>query len=218
MFFDDNSLSDIAKAFFDDGVSNGEKISSPDDKRVLYRTIRAQYVAIEGFLALFSAKANHSPEKIECRKGCEWCCHQTVFALNYEIEYLFKWLKFALTKDELAALALRVKAKRDATVGLKEDELLKHRHACPLLIDGICSAYEARPMACRIYLSSSEKSCKDSIEQVPDTEPKLFQLPLRCGQMMNEGFTSSIHNKTYDVEEKTIEEGLYPYLEQYIKD
>ena len=36
--------------------------------------------------------------------------------------------------------------------------------ACPLLVDGRCSAYEARPLECRGYNSMSVEACKRAYE------------------------------------------------------
>jgi Fe-S-cluster containining protein len=83
---------------------------------------------------------------------------------------------------------------------------------------GFCRAYQARPMACRIYLSSDVKSCKVDLENPEDDSifPQLFDMPLRAGRMMNEGFHARLRRDRKDslqAFENPIEEGLLKALD-----
>ena len=79
-----------------------------------------------------------------------------------------------------------------------------------MLINGACSVYEARPMACRIYLSTSEASCKKFYDYPNHKSnfPALLEFPLRAGQMMNEGFSEGIKADNLHNTEYLLEEGL----------
>ena len=93
---------------------------------------------------------------------------------------------------------------------LSEPELLNAKFPCPLLENGACLAYSARPMACRIYLSSDVKSCLRFFKEPGDIDsiPALLNLPLRAGKMMNEGFKAALKASGYETKEYRIEEKL----------
>lgn len=71
-------------------------------------------------------------------------------------------------------------------------------------------AYEARPMACRIYMSMSVDSCKTFYKK-PDDEtnyPALLEFPLQAGRMMNEGFNKGLKAAGLKGSELLMEEAL----------
>jgi Fe-S-cluster containining protein len=147
--------------------------------------------------------------------GCSYCCHQTVLATPYELLYLAAFVKNRFTGDQFNTIVQRATEKAAITSKLALDKLLKFKKPCPLLHpeQGFCRAYPARPMACRIYLSSDVKSCKDDLENPNDDSifPQLYDMPLRAGRMMNEGFHARLRQGKMDrlqAFENTIEEGL----------
>lgn len=110
---------------------------------------------------------------ISCRAGCSACCSQPVPVSSAEL----RSVQAAI--DQLPADIAEGIRERTLTVGrsLAEAGLdhaafaatdpgpdrvaLVHRYlaldlACPLLIDGVCSVREARPLACREYLVTSD--------------------------------------------------------------
>jgi hypothetical protein len=95
------------------------------------------------------------------------------------------------------------------TVNRTLEEQFKVRAACPLLEEGSCLAYEARPMACRIYLSSSASSCKKEHNR-PGNEkiiPELYEFPLLAGRMLNEGFVAYLKQVGIQSSELQVEQG-----------
>jgi Fe-S-cluster containining protein len=100
--------------------------------------------------------------------------------------------------------------KHRATAVMSPEEKLLHREPCPLLADGVCSAYEARPVACRIYLSMDVGSCRDEFTNPADRSvfPKLFRLPLHAGRKLNEGFAAGLQAAGLETLEYPMEEGL----------
>jgi Fe-S-cluster containining protein len=125
------------------------------------------------------------------------------------------------TGEPLQTIVERATEKADHTSKLPLDKLLKYKRPCPLLHpeQGFCRAYQARPMACRIYLSSDVKSCKDDLDNPNDDTifPQLYDMPLRAGRMMNEGFHARLRlNRKDNLQafENTIEEGLLKALDE----
>lgn len=98
---------------------------------------------------------------ITCRAGCDACCrHLSIFAVEAAA------IRAALNElpPEKAAL-IRAKAQ-----GLREDS------PCPLLHDGLCLLYQARPVICRTHglplllLRDGEKSidfCPENFQGLP---------------------------------------------------
>jgi Fe-S-cluster containining protein len=162
---------------------------------------------------LESAAENGKPS--DCKMGCSCCCHQTVLATPYELFYLAHFVKNKFKGDQLKTIVQRTTEKAEVTSKLPLNRLLKFKKPCPLLHpeQGFCRAYQARPMACRIYLSSDVKSCKEDFESPEDDSifPHLYEMPLRAGRMMNEGFHSRLRDNRKDnlqAFENTLEEGL----------
>jgi uncharacterized protein len=76
------------------------------------------------------------PEQISCRPGCDSCCrHLSIFAVEADA------LRHALAALSLAEAALlrRRAASADPDAG------------CPLLHEGLCRLYQARPIICRTH-------------------------------------------------------------------
>lgn len=158
--------------------------------------------------------AERSNTRIDCKKGCEWCCHQPVFALDYEMEYLNDFIRLNFDQAIKNQIKKRAEQKNQKLSKLAETDLLNSKSPCALLEDGACIAYSARPMACRIYLSSDVNSCLKFYHEPEDKSnyPALLSLTLRCGQKMNEGFkaalkTSGKMTKEYRIEEKILDPG-----------
>lgn len=210
------------EAFFNDGY-NLAKVYIPQgkiSKEQLFKAQKALYEQIDEVIHSFEEESNKQEIKIECKKGCSYCCNQTVLATPQEFFYLADFVDKKYKGSIKEYIINEAKTRKEKTSKLKLDKALKVKYPCPLLHPkmGYCRAYSARPMACRIYLSSSVKSCVDDLNTPDDDSvfPKLFELPLRAGKMMNEGFQARIREgkfETLQVFENTIEEGLLTALE-----
>ncbi len=203
----------IENAFYSDGYKLGMNVAvSENDQSVLYESVSEMYEMIDNFNESLSEFAKHQNQQIDCKKGCEWCCHQPVFALDYEMDYLIDFIKRNFDKPTQIEIKTRAKNKNNKLSFLKETDLLNSKFPCPLLQNGACIAYHARPMACRIYLSLDVNSCVRFFKNPgkEDSIPALLNLPLRTGQMMNEGFkaalkTNGIITREFRIEEKLLE-------------
>jgi Fe-S-cluster containining protein len=133
-----------------------------------------------------------------------------IFALSYELDNLNDYLKENFSFDEQEHIIARAEAKRDKLDGLRGDALLNSKFACPLLKDGECMAYEARPVSCRIYISSDVDSCKQFYYKPASAGavPALLDFPMRMGRMINEGFRAALKANGIPVEEHRIEQGI----------
>src|SRR5262245_53823546 len=95
-----------------------------------------------------SLARNPSNHKIECAKGCAFCCHMRVTALAPEIFYAAGFVRkqFGATLGDVLA---RVRAMDSGSRGLSARERPFRKIPCGLLVDNACSIYIARPSACR---------------------------------------------------------------------
>ncbi len=206
-----SNFSDADKAFFKDGYKMAlEATTDSTGTPHFLSVVKLQYQAMDGLIDALSAQAAQQQVTIDCRKGCEWCCHQPIYGISHEFVYLWKYLQEKYSQDELKPILSRAFNNYQKRGRLQDQELLSSKAPCPLLKDGACMAYEARPMACRIYLSMSEKSCRTFYDHPNDTSqhPALLEFPLRAGQMMNEGFNKGLKMAGIAGREFLMEEGL----------
>ena len=206
-----NQFSDKLKAFYSDGYKIGmEAIDRGFTEEAIRSASEKLYRNIDNLNDVLLKYANKQETKVYCRKGCFWCCYQPVFALSHEILYLKEFISSAFTEAEKYEILIRAQEKEKKVGNLPEEEMLNSKYACPLLKDGICTAYEARPMSCRIYLSLDLRSCKDFYLN-PKTMsgfPRILEFPLQAGRMMNEGFKAALKQSGRNSQEFRIEEGL----------
>jgi Fe-S-cluster containining protein len=207
----DKHFSENDRIFYSDGYQLAQTaIEKGFSTDTLFSAIESMYSAIDSLNDSIIASAERQNKKVACFNGCQWCCHQAVFANSYELHFLSEQIKAKFSAEELSMLISRNADKLAKTSNLDEDELLRFKSPCPLLINGSCSAYSSRPMACRIYLSTKLETCLEYFNH-PENEtnyPALIEFPLRAGQMMNEGFRAALKEIGVETAEFRLEVGL----------
>ncbi len=204
-------FSELERAFFNDGYHlAGESMEGNSFSPALYKALGELYTVLDSFIDIFLENAENEGNAAHCKKGCSWCCHQAVFAQAYEFRYLKHWMFENLSAGSLEEVRKRARIKQGKTALMDENERLLHKEPCPLLVENACIAYEARPVACRIYLSMSVDSCTYEYDHPEDKSrfPALFDLTLRAGRRLNEGFAARLQELGYDVKELPLEEGV----------
>ncbi|WP_340114334.1 YkgJ family cysteine cluster protein [Maribellus mangrovi] len=204
-------MENIVKAFYHDGYQLGMKATkSGITAEGTFDALQEMYAAIDNLNDSLLDLARQQGQPIHCKKGCSWCCHQPIFALEYELDYLKAYILNNFSGQEQDAISKRAAAKNDKLKNLKDDALLNSKSPCPLLKDGTCTTYTVRPMACRIYLSTNVDSCLRFYNHPEDKSsyPALLDFPMRAGRMMNEGFKAALKSAGAKVEEFRIEEKL----------
>ncbi|MBV5314013.1 MAG: YkgJ family cysteine cluster protein [Prolixibacteraceae bacterium] len=199
------------RIFYSDGYKLAQSaIQKGFSEESLFSAIESLYEAIDGLNDSILDLAKRQQIDVACHKGCHWCCHQAVFANSYEMHYLASQIKRSFSEEELLSLIRQTEVKYSKTSRLSENEILKFKSPCPLLKNGACSMYSARPMACRIYLSTKLDTCLEFYKH-PEREenfPALIDFPLRAGRMMNEGFRAALKEIGIETAEFRLEEGL----------
>lgn len=136
---------------------------APEQKQPPSLTSLLQVVAAlqAGADQAFASVAQRFPREVACGHGCDDCCH-AVFDLT-PIEALalaqaFRGLprqerREALRRADKAAAAFDRLAAQALALPVEERiaAFSQARIACPLLWEGRCLAYAARPLTCRLY-------------------------------------------------------------------
>ena len=201
----------LEQTLFADGVRLAEGYLEEDHSTAqLVRAVGHLYNAFDSLNAAFLDRTRKEGKPAQCEKGCSWCCHQAVFAVSHEFLYLKTWMHHYLPPRKIREVNERARTKNEITSRLTYDDQMIYRHPCPLLDGKLCMVYQARPMACRIYLSYDLESCIGDYNTPGDPVgfPRLFDFPLRAGRMMNEGFTAAIRTYGYHSGESKLEEGI----------
>lgn len=104
-----------------------------------------------------SLKRNPSDHRIDCAKGCAFCCHLRVTAMAPE---LFHLANFIRKQGNVAHTLAQLSAADARSRGLSATERPKHKVPCGLLRENACSVYGARPSSCRGLTSISVATCE----------------------------------------------------------
>lgn len=115
---------------------------------------------------LAAARLVDGPSKPKaCRAGCSYCCHLLVEVSVPELLSLVSYIGENNSRAELETLRQRVNETEQRIRGLNSYERLFTRLPCPLLSDGNCTVYPARPLACRGYSSYNWLFCAQDISR-----------------------------------------------------
>lgn len=97
---------------------------------------------------------------IACKAGCSWCCHLRVELLPYEAIALFRYIRTAMPESVANYVSERIfaKAEQIRPMTVKEHECSKVQ--CAFLLEGRCSVYPVRPMACAAHHSADVTVCE----------------------------------------------------------
>ncbi len=178
--------------------------------------IRQLYAAVDDLLDSFLKRTAAEGKPADCKNKCSWCCHQAVLAVTHEFLYIREHIKGHF--DEASSSLILEKARNKSMLTLHKPlkEQLMVRSPCPFLDSGSCSVYVARPMACRIYLSSSVGECKRDHDDPGNgrTNVGLFEFPLQAGRMLNEGFVAYLKQTGFQVTELSMEQGYSSMVTQ----
>lgn len=116
---------------------------------------------------------------IACRAGCNFCCHLRVMVFPHEAIALFRYLGSHMPKDQAQLVRQRILDNAAHIAALGREGRTATNLACAFLVDGKCSAYEARPGTCSGYHSLSREKCEASFDNggnLPEGIPVLGAL------------------------------------------
>jgi hypothetical protein len=137
------------------------------DRRDPERAVAAAGLVTQEFERLAQAS---SPPPLACSKGCDPCCHGYVSVLGGEVFRILRYLARQPPERRQAFLD-RVAAADARTRGRSPEERARDRVPCPLLENGACGVYEARPLACRAFVSLDAAACRRHFAGLGGTMP-----------------------------------------------
>jgi Fe-S-cluster containining protein len=131
-----------------------------------------------------SLKNNPSPGKIECAKGCAFCCHVSMVATAPEVFLVANYIREHY-KDQFDTILERVRTADQTTRGLSSYERAVKRIPCALLKDNACTVYGARPGPCRGFTSTSMWACEQGFngDQTAPVRTPIVWVTLRNAHM-----------------------------------
>ncbi len=123
-------------------------------------TLAAKMAADRADALVAAALAKEPSDRpIACQKGCSHCCASKITVSAPEVLRLAEWLREHRDEASRAALLDRVRAVDAVAHGKGRAQRALLNLPCPLLEDGACSAYEARPLLCRGWSSLDAEAC-----------------------------------------------------------
>jgi len=134
-----------------------------------------------------------APPPLACRRGCNYCCHVQIITDVPTVIRLAAYFRVRFSSQEVDELRRRINERLDRFEGLPEAERRGLRLPCPLLVDGACSAYEARPLICRSYNSFDADACEREIMSGrSDRQIPAYDVPLRVGIAVAKGMEDGL--------------------------
>lgn len=115
-----------------------------------------------------------------CKSGCSYCCHISAVITQTEA-------------DQLAAATGRKALKLSGRADMEASQKKWYKVPCPFLKNGKCSAYDQRPLVCRllIVLSDSAHYCNTDI---PSAESHVTSINLT---QLQEGYVMAYLNEAW---------------------
>lgn len=114
-------------------------------------------------------------DRVDCRAGCAWCCHQPLQVSPLDAVAMTHHLLPTLDRDRLQAYTQDLSAR----LPFQREKLKTCFAPCPFLDTetSLCTAYESRPVVCRAFHSTSVEHCRAiHDEQRPVRTVPMFEL------------------------------------------
>lgn len=107
-----------------------------------------------------------------CKKGCFACCYQPIELLSFERPALEDFIKNQMNEEQRLSIREKTAVWLDffdkhtsdveplSATEAYHDFRYRAEHIpfpCPLLFDGKCGVYQARPLTCRIHFVNDDK-------------------------------------------------------------
>jgi hypothetical protein len=141
------------------------------------------------------AKSFIPPGPIACTRGCSFCCHLRVVTTIPEVLWIAT--TFQLRNDPAGVLSLRerVDAYVAAVKGLDGAGRRLCRLACPLLENGLCLAYEVRPLSCRGWNSLDVSGCETHLRDPSQgIRVPVYEAQYQIGAFVQLGLTRGLQS------------------------
>jgi Fe-S-cluster containining protein len=161
---------------------------------------------------LFAEGMIRTRASIACSAGCCYCCCLKVDVFPAEAFLLADCVKRNCSEDVRNAVLVKAGQNRAKIAPMNVEQHLGANLPCPLLCNGRCSAYLARPSTCRVFHAQTVQTCKTSFEHPedmhsPDSQIRPIQLVLGAARMaVAQGYEAfSYDARSYDLNSALLE-------------
>jgi Fe-S-cluster containining protein len=117
------------------------------------------------FYGAFDKMTAQSPCSTSCQAGCTYCCHYHVMVSATEVFAVAEAIG-KLPLDTRTVVSARVHATAAHTTKMSREVYIRTNVECAMLLNGQCSVYAARPIACRGHHSADVTVCKETHDNV----------------------------------------------------
>jgi Fe-S-cluster containining protein len=178
--------------------------------------INCAVVQIQFYQAMQDSLMEAQPpaQPIACTSKCDFCCHQKVAATIPEAFGIAAWLS---EKPDAEQQRVRAASRllHDTTAELDDFGRVRSGLPCPLLVDGDCSTYEIRPLACRAAYSFSRPACESFYRDFQfETPIPHYDLTMQAEGQMLLGYSRALEKLGLDGGLVELSSALLIVLEQ----
>ena len=118
----------------------------------------------------FDTLSQSSSARFACRAGCSLCCSLRVDVFAHDIFHLARHICAHFTDEDLDALLARLAAHAEKVLPLTPYDHATQNIPCPMLREGCCSVYAARPHSCRRHHSLDFAACQYTYDHPADID------------------------------------------------
>lgn len=143
---------------------------------------------------------------LACAPGCAFCCYHPVDMTPPEAFAIVQYLRTTLTPVAVEATYARIAAHANRIRGLSYEEHAQARIPCALLVDGQCSVYACRPLACRAWNSTSAARCEaifthgNPVTMLPPLDMRTYEAVWEVARGVTDGLQQSrLNGKAYEL-------------------
>jgi len=140
-----------------------------------------------------------------CAAGCCFCCSLPVDMTVPEALRIVAYVQAALPPALAALLRQRLASTAAQLHGLSFEEHAQARIPCALLVDGRCTVYAVRPLACRAWTSASRDCCEavfhgDPVTMLPPLDTWTYDAVWSVARGLAAGVTQArLDGTTYEL-------------------
>ena len=206
------SLSDLCNGVFSSAKALSESLNEPLEPEGLIELVN-QAIHLSDWL-WDEIKSRHITdlENIACKKGCSWCCYKQVGVSPLEVFLIAEHIKNKRINFSLDDIKSRLTVLDQITNDLSSEKRLATQLPCAFLIEGYCSIYEVRPLACRGGNSIDADLCRRHVEDMENVQREekleggpywIHAVPFNVMRALREGLTAGM--KKWDLGQEKLE-------------
>ena len=206
------SLSDLCNGVFSSAKALSEGLDEPLEPEGLIELVNQAIYLSDWLWDEIKSRHITDLENIACKKGCSWCCYKQVGVSPLEVFLISEHLKNKRKTFSLEDINSRLIALDQITNGLPSEARMAAQLPCAFLVEGSCSIYEVRPLACRGGNSIDADLCRRHVEDMENVQKEeelegrpywVHAVPFHVMRALREGLTAGI--KKWDLGQEKLE-------------